>query len=138
MLPFYYIYLSNLIIIIINYENHMKMPMICMVQAFVPSVKGGIPTIIMLAFKIVLCCIIRYPLYTRSCFPLLTCCVINRGFEVVGVHKCVLSHVCNLAVPLHWSCRGRGFFNTFLSIYGYTCFYTVLCYPIPVHRRAAS
>ena len=38
------------------------MPMICMVQASVPSVKGGMPLIKSLAFKFVLCCVIRDPL----------------------------------------------------------------------------
>ena len=43
----------------------MKTPMICMVQACVPSVKGGMPLIKSLAFKFVLCCVIRDPFDTR-------------------------------------------------------------------------
>jgi hypothetical protein len=43
----------------------MKTPMICMVQTLVPSVKGGMPLIKSLAFKFVLCCVIRDPFDTR-------------------------------------------------------------------------
>lgn len=40
--------------------------MICMVQVLVPSVKGSMLTIIILAFKIILCCAIRHPFFMQA------------------------------------------------------------------------